>query len=626
MSRTCQVILIVVTAVLFRASLAGAAAPEPCGGESKALCGSVSVPLDRSQPSGEKIEVKFQVFRHSGSAQPAEGTIFVTEGGPGYSVLNNAVEPYSDFLFGPLLDHRDLVLIDQRGVGQSGAIDCQPLQLQNSDIYSAVAKCGEQLGASADRYGSPDVADDVEAVRASLGVEKFDFYGGSYAGMDIQAYAARYPERLRSVVLDSPVVLSGEDEWFTLGAAQLVTTVEHVCGRSAACSAANRDPGADVARLAQRLRKTPVKGTGHDADGVASRQRVTETQLVHMLGSTAGGAIVQGEIAAAARALSHGDRAPLLRLSAENSESVFSGESEDPTLFSMGLNSARFCTDITPPWDKQASPAQRRTQYDEARAALSPDRFAPFSVDAWLAPPPVGAAPDPCIDWPAPTHELTSTPPPGTVVPDVPALVITGDLDLSVPPAESLHATEMFPRSTVVDLAESGHHVVFNAQADCAGEIVRSFVSTLDAGDTGCSRKPAYKFPGVGRFPLRVTSRKAAARTAADTLLDGLRRTFMASDQEKPSGAGLRGGKFRGRFFDDRETLHLERARFARNLAVTGNANWKGYVKLSAKLKLRGVVRGTVRVRGTWNNPAATKLTITGRIDGRRVKATIPGF
>lgn len=59
---------------------------------------------------------------------------------------------------------------------------------------------------------------------------------------------------------------------------------------------------------------------------------------------------------------------------------------------------------------------------------------------------------------------------------------------------------------------------------------------------------------------------------------------------------------------------------------MTGNANWKGYQKLSAKLKVTGAFRGPLRVRGIWNDPTATPLKITGRLDGRRVKATIPGF
>lgn len=386
MSRTCKVVLIAAAAVMCHASAAGAALA-PCDfGHEPGLCGSVSVPLDRSQPAGQQIDIKFVVFSHTDTSQPAQGTIFVTEGGPGYSVINNNQDGYSQFLFGPLLDRRDLVVIDQRGVGQSGAVDCKRLQAETGDIYAAARECAQDLGAAANVYGSANVAEDVEAVRASLGVEKFDYYGGSFAGADIEAYAARHPDRLRSVVLDSPVWLPAEAPWFALGADQMVKTVTHVCERSPSCSAANHDPAGDLGRLAQKLRKAPFNGTGHDADGKKHRVHMTEARLVDILPSDAGGAIVQGEITAAAHALSHGDRAPLLRLAAENDHPFFFGDGDDPTGFSLGLNVARYCVDQTFQWDKQASLADRQKQYDDALAALSPTTFAPFSVASWTIP------------------------------------------------------------------------------------------------------------------------------------------------------------------------------------------------------------------------------------------------
>jgi hypothetical protein len=162
------------------------------------------------------------------------------------------------------------------------------------------------------------------------------------------------------------------------------------------------------------------------------RGPVGEGRLPGILSSDAGGYLVQAEITAAARALERGDKAPLLRLAAENDQPGVFGESEDPTLFSIGHNVARFCTDFTFPWDKQSSPADRRAQFDDARAALDPDRFAPFLIDAWSRPAGQGGfPPDPCIGWPAPPHHPEEPVAAGTVVPDVPALVITGDLDLS---------------------------------------------------------------------------------------------------------------------------------------------------------------------------------------------------
>src|SRR4051794_36316672 len=80
-----------------------------CDAGEGAMCGHVDVPLDRSQPSGTRIAVAFAVFRHSDSSKPTSGTVFVTEGGPGFSALNNDADFYR-LRFGPLLDAgRDLV-------------------------------------------------------------------------------------------------------------------------------------------------------------------------------------------------------------------------------------------------------------------------------------------------------------------------------------------------------------------------------------------------------------------------------------------------------------------------------------------------------------------------------------
>src|SRR4051812_36754911 len=172
------------------AAPATAAPAAKCDFSAEGLCGSVSVPLDRSHPSGAKIEIKYVLFEHSDTSKPSLGTIFVTEGGPGDSAINDGGQDgYPNFVFKALRDTRDIVLIDQRGVGQSGAILCQPLQSESSDLVEAVRKCGQQLGTTSDLYGSADVAKDIDAVRADLGLQKFDFYGGSYAGMDVEAYA-----------------------------------------------------------------------------------------------------------------------------------------------------------------------------------------------------------------------------------------------------------------------------------------------------------------------------------------------------------------------------------------------------------------------------------------------------
>jgi pimeloyl-ACP methyl ester carboxylesterase len=608
----------VAVAALFALAPAAGAAATTCDAAPAGTCEHVTVPLDRSQPGGPTIDIAYVVFRHSDASKPAAGTIFVTEGGPGFSALNSSQGGYRA-VFGPLLGDHDLVLIDQRGVGRSGAIDCKTLQAAGGDLYEGAKQCAAQLGDAAYAYGSTDVARDIDAVRNALGVDKIDFYGGSFAGMDIEAYAARFPQHLRSVVLDSPVVLSAGGPFNPLMAPQSAAVVKRVCERSATCSTANRNPAASLRALIRRLRAKPVKGVGRDATGAKHHLTVTEARLARMLQSDAGGFVVQGEIPAAWSALRHGDSAPLLRLAAENDSSIFESDGSPAETFSVGDNIARYCTDQTFQWDKSASEADRRTQFAAARAALRPDAFAPFSVNAWVQPPPFGLLPDPCIGWPAPTHALEAPVPAGTVTQGVPALIVTGDLDLSVAPSESAQAARQFPESTIVSLESSGHHTVFNARHACSAELINRFVKQLDAGDTGCAKKPAMAFPAQGRFPAHAgASRAQVARVTAATVVDVLKRAFIGAD---PRGAGLRGGSFKTKFGAHGLTVRLHGVRLARDLAVSGKIAYVEYTKIDATLKVRG---GTLRVQGVWGSDGATKLRVDGKLHGHRVALTVP--
>src|SRR4051794_14304668 len=211
------VLLVIPLVMLVLAASAQGAAPTPCADDPAARCGHVDVPVDRTQAGGPTLAVAFKVFPHTDETQPALEPILADGGGPGFSVINGTGDFWRQF-FGSLLERRDLVLVDQRGVGQSEAIDCEPLQSDSSDLYGSVAACARQLGAKADRFSTADVVEDIDDVRAAVGAETFDFYGGSYSGVDIQAYAVRHPDRLRAVVLDSPVPTTGFDPWFTDGA------------------------------------------------------------------------------------------------------------------------------------------------------------------------------------------------------------------------------------------------------------------------------------------------------------------------------------------------------------------------------------------------------------------------
>ena len=108
------------------------------------------------------------------------------------------------FLYAANMDVHDLLLIDDRGTGLSADIDCEPLQHGTAPFAQSVAECANQLGDAASFFGRAANAEDVDAVRTALGYDKIDYHGGSYGGLDVAAYATRFGEHLRSIILDAP--------------------------------------------------------------------------------------------------------------------------------------------------------------------------------------------------------------------------------------------------------------------------------------------------------------------------------------------------------------------------------------------------------------------------------------
>jgi len=162
---------------------------------------SIRVPLDRDHPGLGKLTVRYAVVRHTDRSQPPLEPIVAFEGGPGYGSIGSA----STYLFmlGKLHRRHDLIVMDQRGTGTSGAIDCPALQNGIPPYTAATVACARRLGRTATAYGTAAVADDLAAILRKLHVPKVDVYGDSYGTYAAQVFAVRHPSRTRAVVLDA---------------------------------------------------------------------------------------------------------------------------------------------------------------------------------------------------------------------------------------------------------------------------------------------------------------------------------------------------------------------------------------------------------------------------------------
>jgi pimeloyl-ACP methyl ester carboxylesterase len=622
-------------------------------------CGTFEVPLDRANPSAGMIPVAFQLFPHWGEAAAPSEAIVVSIGGPGYS--NTALSLLWLFRFQADLEHRDLLVLDHRGTGASAAIDCPALQHFAGDLAQATRDCGAQLGAAADRYGSGDVADDVEALRAALGIDKLDYYGDSYGAVDVRAYAYRYPSHLRSAVFDSPW-LSEDWTFYRSSANMLAGAQATVCRRSPSCSAANPDPEGTLAWLVRELRKHPVDGVGYDADGGAHNLHVDESTIFDILSNEhfADPAFLnQGELTAAAEALRHGDPAPLLRLAAESPPPVDSG---DPTgLFNAGASTATFCADGRFVWDKNAPEATREAQYQAAVAALNDDDFAPFSATAWLtaqARVPGGLlgafTAEKCVNWPSPARPDDPYPANQPFPAGVPALLLSGALDV-LPPSDVRAALPLFSAGTpFVEVANAGH--ITGSWSDCAQGIIDHFIDTFQTGDTSCAadlNAPMHflggassglvQLQGVGSFPRKaeqaIPAQEDAAATdqspladrrlasvAWSTVEDAVYRSFRMLGTD---GRGLRGGSYTVSRSETTTTITYTGTRYTEDVAISGTATLdRATNSLDATIEVDGSGNqdGILTLHGLLWDPSQPTAQIRGTLRNRHVAVTVPAY
>src|SRR3989337_2445442 len=76
-------------------------------------------------------------------------------------------------------------------------------------------ECGSPPGASLEENTTWHLVDDIERLRAHLGVERWQAFGGSWGSALALAYAETYPERLTELVLRGIFTLRrSELEWF----------------------------------------------------------------------------------------------------------------------------------------------------------------------------------------------------------------------------------------------------------------------------------------------------------------------------------------------------------------------------------------------------------------------------
>jgi len=600
--------------------------------DAPAYCGDFKRPFDPDGTVPGSITIHFEFHPHSAAGKSA-GTLVATEGGPGYPATGSRKDYLA--LFKPLMPDHDVLLMDNRGTGQSGALDCHELQTGEKWTVESVAVCGASLGERAPLFSTVYAADDLAAIIDALGLGKIDLYGDSYGTYFAQVFAVRHPHALRSIVLDGAYPLTGPDyAWYPTYAGATRDKFNLACARSPSCS---QLPGTSLDHIRpalDELRRSPFSARAYDIDGRERRFAADASQLAIVMMGGAPSLTTVREVDAAARAFADGDRLPLTRLMAETIAAVDSRDpTGDPIKWSAGLAAAVLCHDPPQIFDMRLSPADRLRDRDHVlaeRRRSAPDTYSPFTIDEYRAMPLDYSFIDECVGWPVapPSHPASRT---GmdAVYPDVPALILSGELDSITTMADGAAAAAAFPHGVQVRIANSFHvNALPRARSDCGAEIVRRFIATLAAGDISCASQvppvrlvprfsveahdlaPAAELPGNFASPRQLRIVGAAVQAAGDLLA---RVDANSSDH----GRGLRGGTYRLKRSGAGVRIELHQVRWTRDVAVSGRIlrSWSRHGMVSALLRVstaddpigrltvqwpEGADHAEARIRGTF--------------------------
>ena len=173
----------------------------------EAKCGTFEVFENRATRTGRKINLNILVLPATGPKR-APDPLFYFAGGPGSAATEDA--PGVAPMLAAIREHRDLVFVDQRGTGKSNPLNCQLVDSADPQSYlgsfyplEATKKCRAELEKRADLtlYTTNIAVDDIDDVRAALGYDQINLYGGSYGTRASMVYMRRHPQHVRAAVL-----------------------------------------------------------------------------------------------------------------------------------------------------------------------------------------------------------------------------------------------------------------------------------------------------------------------------------------------------------------------------------------------------------------------------------------
>ncbi len=430
----------------------------------KARCGILERPENPADPGSEILEL-FVAVVPALNLEPDPDPLVPIAGGPGQA--STAFYAGTANAFEAVRRNRDIVLIDQRGTGQSAPMNCEADEdiieglFSREDTIEQTEACLDALPHDP-RYFTTSVAvEDLEALRIALGYEQFNLYGISYGTRVAQHFLRRYPTSTRTVVLDgvvAPQIALGPA--IAIEAQNILDSVFDRCAESEQCDDRFPTIRQDFSRLQEQLTESPVTITM--ADPITG-----QSEEVHFSSDEMAGALRLLSYHPSSVALMpllideavNGNYAPLaaqFMMIADNLADALS----------VGMHNAVVCTEDAPYFVGE----------EVTRDALEATYIGPVQLDALDAI---------CSVWPSGVIDDEFK---VAVATDIPVLLLSGEADPITPPAYADLAAVDFDNAIHLTGRKQGHG---QAPRGCVADIIGEFVesASIDGLDAACMER-----------------------------------------------------------------------------------------------------------------------------------------
>ncbi len=266
------ILLLLPAAVSGQASVAAANCPEPPPGF-RTNCGYVKLPQDYDEPAGSSIALYFIQIKAKNRPAKPDPLVYLV-GGPGSSgslLLETSFRKY----LRAFADERDIIIIDQRGTGESAPrLYCDEVRRRLADILQShhaehaellleiLSACHKRLtraGVQFETYHSENNARDIVNVLRALGYKRWNLVGVSYGSRLALVMMRDYPAAIRSVILDSVYPPQADiylDAYYH--GERALQVLFAACAKSDSCSGTYPDLETVFYRLYERLNQSPL--------------------------------------------------------------------------------------------------------------------------------------------------------------------------------------------------------------------------------------------------------------------------------------------------------------------------------------------------------------------------------